>query len=191
MNLRIFTVLVTVSLTVVVLLSLSFSNVYALTNVNNTSFSIDIPDNWTYGDRSSVLLGVSKIALTPNKFGGMLLNVSTPLSEQMKEEGAFSSFEMKWDYRIKNAPLDLFVKYEIDKQDGIQVTSRQNVTIDNETAVKIYADGINSFSGIKFVEYMVMHEKQPFYIGYMANVNDFERYLPEFEQIVKTFKFTG
>jgi hypothetical protein len=83
----------------------------------------------------------------------------------------------------------LFVKYEINEQDGMQVTSKENVTIDNETAVKIYADGINSFSGIKFVEYLVMHNKEPYYIAYMANIKDFQKYLPQFEQMVKTFKF--
>jgi hypothetical protein len=107
----------------------------------------------------------------------------------MKDEGAYPSFDNDWLYAIKNAPLDLYVKYQIDKQDGMQVKSKQNVTIDNETAAKIYADGINSFSGIKFVEYMLMHDKEPYYLAYMGNVKDFEKYLPEFEQIIKTFKF--
>ena len=71
----------------------------------------------------------------------------------------------------------------------MKVTSKQNVTIDNETAVKIYGNGIESFSGIKFVEYLVQHNKEPYYIGYMANVKDFEKYLPEFEQMVKILKF--
>jgi hypothetical protein len=81
------------------------------------------------------------------------------------------------------------VKYKIDRQDGMQVTSKQNGTIDNETAVKIYGDGIKSFSGIKIVEYMIWHDKKPYFIRYLANVKDFEKYLPEFEQILKTFKF--
>ena len=42
----------------------------------------------------------------------------------------------------------------------MNVTSKQNVTIDNQTAVKIQGDGINSFSGIKFIEYMLMHEQK-------------------------------
>ena len=168
------------------MLSLSVSNVYALTNVNNTDFSIDIPDNWTYEE------GVlnSSLRLTPNEFGELLLNKTEPLNETMKDGGAFSSFEQDKTFPIKNADFDLYVKYKIDRQNGMQVTSKKNGTIDNETAVKIYGDGIKSFSGIKIVEYMIWHDKKPYLITYTANVKDFQKYLPQFEQIVKTFKFT-
>jgi len=62
-------------------------------------------------------------------------------------------------------------------------------TFHDEAAVKIQGDGITSFSGIKFVEYMFMNNEQPYLIGYMANVKDFKKYLLEFEKIVKSFKF--
>jgi len=170
-------------LVAVTALSLSISNVNAVV-VNNTDFSIDIPDNWTYEQ------GIfSVIALTPNEFGVLLVNHSTPLSEKMKDEGAFASFEQERNFPIKNAGFDVYVTYNIDRQDGMNVTSKQNVTLDNEAAVKIHGDGIKSFSGIKFVEYMLMHNEQPYSIAYMANVKDFEKYLPEFEQIVESLKF--
>ena len=37
---------------------------------------------------------------------------------------------------------------------------------------KIHGDGIKSFSDIKFVEYMLMHNEQPYFIAYMANVKE-------------------
>jgi hypothetical protein len=167
-------------------------------NVNSASFSIDIPDNWVYEEK---FYGVE---LAPNEFGVLLVN-DKPWLEQMNETGAVASLEQDTGFSIKNAGLDLYVKYKIDKQSGINVTSRQNTTIDGEPAVKIYADGIaqnsscsgicitfgktQNYTGIKFVEYMTWHNKQPYYFGYMANVKDFEKYLPQFEQIVKTFKF--
>ena len=107
----------------------------------------------------------------------------------MEKEGIYSSFAQKSDYPIKNAPLDLFVKYKIDNHDELKVVKRENVTIDNEHALKIFADGIKSAKGINFVEYLVMHNKEPYYIAYSANVKDFQKYLPQFEQMVKTFKF--
>lgn len=176
-------VAIAVMLVAVAALSLSISNVNAIV-VNNTDFSIDIPDNWTYEQ------GIfSVIALTPNEFGVLLVNHSKPLSEKMKDEGAFASFEQERNFPIKNAGFDVYVKYKIDRQDGINVTSKENVTLDNEPAVKIHGDGLKSFSGIKFVEYMLMHNEQPYSIAYMANVKDFEKYLPEFEEIVKSLKF--
>ena len=176
-------VAIAVMLVAVTALSLSISNVNAIV-VNNTDFSIDIPDNWTYEQ------GIfSVIALTPNEFGVLLVNHSKPLSEKMKDEGAFASFKQERNFPIKNAGFDVYVTYNIDRQDGMNVTSKQNVTLDNEAAVKIHGDGIKSFSGIKFVEYMLMHNEQPYSIAYMANVKDFEKYLPEFEQIVESLKF--
>lgn len=178
-------VAIAIMLVAVAALSLSISNVYAIV-VNNTDFSIDIPDNWAYEQGI-----ISVVALTPNEFGVFLVNHSKPLSEKMKDEGAFASFEQEMNFPIKNAGFDVYVKYKIDRQDGMNVTSKMNVTLDNEAAVEIHGDGIKSFSGIKFVEYMLMHNEQPYFIAYMANVKDFEKYLPEFNQIVKSFKFVG
>lgn len=166
-----------------VALSLSISSVNA-TVVNNTDFSIDIPDNWAYEEGN-----FSVVALTPNEFGILLVNHSQSLSEKMKDEGAFASFEQERNFPIKNAGFDVYAKYKIDRQDGMNVTSKENVTLDNEAAVKIHGDGIKSFSGIKFAEYLLMHNQQPYFIAYMANVKDFEKYLPEFEEIVKSLKF--
>ena len=176
-------VAIAVMLVAVAGLSLSISKVNAIL-VNNTDFSIDIPDNWAYEQGISSVIG-----LTPSEFGVLLVNHSKPLSEKMKDEGAFASFEQERNFPIKNAGFDVYVKYNIDRQDGMNVTSNQNVTLDNEAAVKIHGDGIKSFSGVKFVEYMLMHNEQPYSIAYMANVKDFEKYLPEFEQIVESLKF--
>jgi hypothetical protein len=180
----------------VVLSSSLDSKVYAITNVNNTYFSINIPDNWTYIEttqsRAAKILGfgpTNSIETTPHKFGEFFLNQTTPLSQKMEKEGAYSLFQQKADYPIKNAPLDLFVKYEIFKHNQLEVVTRDNTTIDNEPAVKILSDGIKSSNGINFVEYFVMHNKEPYYISYMANEKDFQKYFPQFEQMVKTFKF--
>ena len=176
-------VAVAVMLVAVAALSLSISKINAIV-VNNTDFSIDIPDNWAYEE------GIFPVvALTPSEFGILLVNHSKPLNETMKDEGAFASFEQERNFPIKNAGFDVYVKYKIDRQDGMNVTSRENVTLDNEAAVKILGDGIKSFSGTKFAEYMLMHNEQPYFIAYMANAKDFEKYLPEFEQIVKSLKF--
>jgi hypothetical protein len=168
-----------------VALSLSISSVNAIV-VNNTDFSIDVPNNWAYEQ------GIfSVVALTPSEFGVLLVNHSKPLNETMRDEGAFASFEQERNFPIKNAGLDVYVKYMIDRQDGMNVTSKENVTLDNEVAIEIQGDGLKSFSDIKFVQYMLMHNEQPYFLAYMANVKDFEKYLPEFEQIVKSLKFVN
>jgi len=39
------------------------------------------------------------------------------------------------------------------------------------------------------VAYLVLHDKVPYYLEYIANTKDFQKYLPQFEQMIKTFKF--
>lgn len=180
--------------TITVVLSLSFSNVYALTNVNNTYFSANIPDNWIYiqARTSSApdFLGFAQsnlIASTPNEFSEILFNISQPLGGKIYEEGVYSVIMQDSDYQIKNAPLDLYAKYKIDQQPGIRVISKENVTIDSEPAIKIYSYVFNS---IRTIQYVLMHDNEPYRLLYAANGKDFQKYLPEFEQIVKTFKFT-
>ena len=176
---------VSIVVMLVALSAISFycSNANALV-VNNSDFSIDIPDNWTYvQDMFSV------IALTPKEFGLLLVNHTEPLSEKMKNGGAFASFREEKNLPIKNAGLDVYVEYKIGKLDGMNVSSKMNVTLGEEEAVRIQGDGIKKFDGIEFTEYMLMHNEQPYIIGYMANAKDFENYLPEFEDIVKSFKF--
>ena len=176
-------------------------NRYALTNVKNTYFSIDVPDNWTYvegsssslaeligfGPKDSVFLIPTEVVVSISYLNKSALENKS--AEIMKQGLVVSVFAQYSDYPLKNAPLEVLLK-NITNQIPHQITSRQNVTIDNETAVKIYADGVNDMSGTKFVEYYIMHDKEPYSILYLANAKDFEKYLPEFEQIVKTFKFT-
>jgi hypothetical protein len=84
----ILTAILTISMTTVLLLPSLDSKVYAITNVNNTYFSINIPDDWAYAEGlSSVaqfLGGADMISLTPN--GVLLLNNTRPLEEKMKRK---------------------------------------------------------------------------------------------------------
>jgi hypothetical protein len=107
---------------------------------------------------------------------------------KLKDGGAYALFYGDY-FGIKNAPFDVYVEYRISEDSAINVTSIQNITIAGEPAVKIYGDGMYNFNGIKTVEYLLWHDKEPYVLEYMANVKDFEKYLPQFEQIVKTFKF--
>lgn len=176
---------VSVLIVAITISSLSISNADALTNVENPGFSINVPDNWAY--QSSVY---EIVRLTPNEFAVFLHNQSKPLVEIMKQEGALVMLAYDRAYAIKSAPFDAYVKYKISEQNGANVTSKQNATIDNKPAVVIQGDGLEAFNGIKFLEYMLMHGNQPYYIEYMANEKDYQKYLPQFEQIVKSFKFT-
>jgi hypothetical protein len=152
------------------------------TTVNSTDFSIDIPNNWSY--KQDLFL---QVHLTPSKYASLLTETEMTKSfdENIKgKDGGASAFLYQdWMYDIKNAPFDVYL------EDKIGYTPRQNLTIDNEPAVRISVNGIESFNGTKMVQYLIWHDKKPYALEYKATVKDFEKYLPEFEQIVKTFKF--
>jgi hypothetical protein len=177
------------------LLSSSFLSVFAggTHRVGNLHFSANIPDNWIYIEaRTSTpnLFGFAQsnlIVSTPKEFSEILFNLSQPLGGKINEGGLYSVIMQDSDYQIKNAPLDLYAKYRIDQQPAIRVISKENVTIDSEPAIKIDSYVFNS---IRTVQYVLMHDNEPYLLVYAANGKDFEKYLPEFEQIVKSFKFT-
>ena len=99
-------------------------------------------------------------------------------------------------YLIQNAPFYIYVKYKIDKEldlNAVNIASIQNSTIDGNPAVKIHGAlqnvTINDDDWTEITMYLVMHDEEPYTLTYMANVKDYQKFLPEFEQMVKTFNF--
>jgi hypothetical protein len=77
----------------------------------------------------------------------------------------------------------------IDKQNLIQVISQKDVIVANETTRQIYVEGIGEAEGFKFLHYYLMHNKEPYVLGYNASGPLYEKYLPDFEKMIKSFKW--
>jgi hypothetical protein len=169
--------------------------VHGQEKVENLYFSINIPDSWTYTEssntpqaRSTGLGPGNTINLTPSEFSDLLLIPMEKFREKIQDRGAYATFFQDSDYRIKNAPLESYVKYAIDNL-GIQnITSQQYTTVGKEKSVKINTNDM-PYGNSKLVVYLVMHDKQPYSIMYKADAKNYEKYLPEFEKIVKSFTF--
>jgi hypothetical protein len=164
--------------------------------LENAYFSINIPDNWAYVERSNTPEAkntgfgpVNTIELTPGEFSDIL--ASGELREKIQDGGAYAQFLPDIDYP-KNAPLESYVKYQINNYGISNITSQQYATVGNEKSVRIYANE-SAFYGnnTKIALYLVMHDKEPYRIIYVANAKNYEKYLPEFEEIVKSFRFVG
>jgi hypothetical protein len=190
---------ISMAVTVVVLLSSFDSKVNAITYVNNTYFSVNIPDNWRYAEHSNMGMAespsrgpVNLLALAPSDFAESLVvneDKESPY-EKMFYGGAYSTFRQDTDYSHKNSTLEAYVKHRINSLiRGVNLTSQQDTIVGNEKAVRIEGNGINKLMNLKYVAYLVLHDKGPYYLEYIANVKEFQIYLPEFEQMVKTFKF--
>lgn len=55
--------------------------------------------------------------------------------------------------------------------------------------MKIHRTPRNNLANVEVVDYYVVHNGKPYFIQYVANVKDYQKYLPQFEQMVNTFKF--
>jgi hypothetical protein len=59
-----------------------------------------------------------------------------------------------------------------------------------ETARQIYSEGFGETQDLKFLQYYLFHNKEPYLIGYYgAKEGIYEKYLPDFEKMVKSFKW--
>lgn len=186
---------------IIFLLSLSVTGVFAggTDTVANLYFSIKIPDSWTYKQSSfkpqSEVTGYglgNYIQITPSEFRDLLLSDRIETFMEKIEDGAATAvFSQDTDYPIKNAPLESYVKYEIDKLSNRNITSQKYTIVGKEKAVRIDANESDYYGNNPAAIYLVMHDEQPYYIAYVANPKSYEKYLPEFEQILKSFTFVG
>jgi len=157
-------------------------------------FSIEVPDSWSYTETPEPplehVLGVSSyssVVLVPAKFAELLIQDRGDIG--MGNGTAAILFAEDSDYTVKNAPPELYVKFRMNKDDSLNVTSRQDTTVGKEKAVRIESSKNDTSGNIKLLEYLIIHNNESYIIRYITSINDFERYLPDFELMVKSFMF--
>jgi len=183
------------------LLSFYVNAVFAGGNdsIANPYFSLK-PDNWTYIEYSHTPEATTtgfgpgnSIWLTPSEFSDILLSLDfEKYSKKIEDGGVIAVFAQDTDYRIKNAPLESYVKYQIDNFGILNITSQEYTTVGNEKAIRLDANELANFgNNTKGALYVVMHDEQPYAISFIGNEKNYEKYLPEFEQMVKSLRFVG
>ena len=163
-------------------------------NVRNRYFSIKVPDSWAYTETSNTPEAVStgfgpenSIQLTPNEFSDIL--ASRDFEKIRQERIPYAQFIQDTNYP-KNAALESYVKSQINYYGIENITSQEYTTVGNEKAVRIYANGSARFGDDNIALYLVMNDKLPYAILYIATPINYEKYLSEFEEMVKSFRFT-
>ena len=71
----------------------------------------------------------------------------------------------------------------------MNLKSRQDTIVSNEKASSIEGNGINKTmnKNVIYLANLVLHDEDPYYLEYIANKKNFQKYLPQFEQMLKTF----
>jgi hypothetical protein len=180
----------------VMFLFLPVAWVHGQQNVVSPYFSVQVPNGWIY--RENFLN--NSIILIPNEFANLLIadNASASLLNVI-EHGIVAELGPDPDFHIKNASLEKYVKHFSSFAQNYDL-NYENATIGGERAIKVFINGTdagktspmkNVTSGINSISYLVMHQDQPYYLYYIANATDYNKYLPYFEQIVKSFRFAN
>jgi hypothetical protein len=184
-----------VSPTILLMFSLPLlQGAYAAESFKGLPFSVEIPDTWAYTETPEPpiehVLGVTSytsVILVPVHFAELLIQEKHDIA--IGNGSAAIVFAKASDYSVKNAPLDLYVKYRMNEDDSLNLISRQDTIVGKEKAVRIDGSKNDTSGNIKLLEYLLLHNNEPYVIRYIAGVNEFERYLPEFELMVKSFTF--
>jgi len=186
--------LILITTTTILLLLFLIQSAYSLEKFRGLLFSIEVPDSWSYTETPEPplehVLGVSSyssVVLVPAKFAELLIQDRGDIG--MGNGTAAILFAEDSDYTVKNAPPELYVKFRMNKDDSLNVTSRQDTMVGKEKAVRIEGIKNDTSGNIRLLEYLIIHNNEPYIIRYIASMNDFERYLPDFELMVKSFMF--
>jgi hypothetical protein len=167
---------------------------YAAESFKGLPFSVEIPDTWAYTETPEPpiehMLGVTSytsVVLVPVKFAESLIQEKGDIA--IGNESAAIVFAKASDYSVKNAPLDLYVKYRMSEDDSLNVMSRQDTIVGKEKAVRIDGSKNDTSGNTRLLEYLLMHKNEPYVLRFIAGGSEFERYLPEFELMIKGFTF--
>jgi hypothetical protein len=168
--------------------------IYGEQYVTNKYFSVLAPTGWVY--RAEFLVDNS-IILIPNEVSKLLV-VDNPSASLLNviERGVLVELGLDNSFELENATLKKYVQNLGFSKNYEPIYG--NATVGGEYAIKVFINGTdigeysprkNVTSSINSISYFVFHNDEAYYLYYIANANDYYKYLPYFEQIVKTFKF--
>jgi hypothetical protein len=186
--------LVHITTTTILLLFLIQSAYSVEEKFRGLPFSIEVPNTWSYTESPETplehalgLSSYSSVVLVPAKFADLLIQDKGNI--EIGNGTSAILFAEDSDYTVKNAPPELYVKFRINKDDSLNVTSQQDTTVGKEKAVRIDGTKNDTSGPLKVSEYLLTHNNEPYIIRYIASTNDFKKYLPDFELMVKSFMF--
>ena len=157
------------------------------TRATTLYFSIKPLDNWAYQNvdyNPANFFGFTTnnaVEMFPNKFDNMSM--------------VYGLIAQDGYYTMKNTNLDHYVKYKMNDPNLKNITGsnllskEEDVNLINGTKViKLTYDDPNSV--YKLALYLFQHNKDNYVMYYKADKNNlFDKYLPEFEQMIKTIKW--
>ena len=156
------------------------------TRATTLYFSIKPLDNWAY----------QNVDYTPPNFFGFQTNNAVEMfpNEFDNMSMVYGLIAQDGFYTMKNSKLDHYIKYKMDNPNlnnitGSKLLSKEDFDINGTKAIKLTYDNTDSI--YKLALYLMQHNKENYLAYYRADKtnNLFDKYLPEFEQMIKTIKW--
>jgi hypothetical protein len=172
-------------LTIIGVLTLSISSVNGVI-VNNTDFSFEVPNGWVYREDFFFDNGT---LLTPNEFADVLISNNVSAIIDVLNGGVMVELAPDTSFPIKNAPVEIYAKHAARFANNMFPTY-ENATIDGERAIRLFVNSTDLASKVNMTNvpvslvttsYFVIHDDQPYFLNYMANEKDYQKYIPQFE----------
>ena len=186
----VLTAIVTVTMSAMVILPSLDSNANAII-ANSSFFSVNVSDNWAYASVRLPNAEGSGILLIPTEFSDSLVNARGDFQKLFQNLSVYSTMVVDTSFPFRNVPLEIYIQQRTNtSSDLFRTVPEENATIDGEKALKINSVVEDELTDTAmYVGYYVFHDNSHYRLEYYASVRDYERYLPQFEQMVKTFKF--
>lgn len=83
--------------------------------------------------------------------------------------------------------LEDYVEYYKHDFQGLNITLLQDTTVGKENAVR--SEAKVPYANFRILQYLVLHNDKAYYLQYVANNQDYDKFLPEFEALVESFRF--
>jgi hypothetical protein len=179
----------------IILLSLCMNSTYAQEDIFTSYFSVHVPDGWVYREN---FLTDNNTILTTSEFAN-LLSANKPAESLLDvvQRGVLVEVGIDEGFHAGNASLEKYVKYFLSNANDEDV-ALQNASVGGERAIRVFINGTetgknspmkNVTGSINSISYLFFNQGAPHYIYYISNEKHFKNYIPQFEQIVKTFRF--
>jgi hypothetical protein len=148
-------------------------------------FSVKPLDNWAYQNANYGPENVfgwnsnNAVEMWPNQFD----NISIVYG-MIAQDAYYTAKNAGLNHYVKSKMNDPMLKYIKESK----LLSRENITVMNGTeAIKLSYD--NPGNQLNLVLYLLNHNKENYLMFFWSKINLFDKYLPEFEEILKTIKW--
>ena len=180
----------------VIFILLSGGSVYGESRAETQYFSIQLPDSWFYKEDFAAN---DSLLLVPCELTGLVSDDVSKSLLNLAEKGVLIELGRDLDYQPTNNSLEKYSIYFLNSAQQNYDPEFGNATLGGERATKILINGTevgkyspmkNITGSINSIAYLVVHHDQPYYLYFIANENNYKKYLNDFEQIVSNFKFS-